>query len=237
MSQIHNAAKQIANLYNFSPTYPEQVFEYSSDWLELQIRAPSCFPPEIAQTLSAREKIAYDDRCPNQWASILRSCPAIESIYLAPGYRGQGFFQYLVSELLSLERVLYVCVNNVYSIELAQHLTRSPAWSSLLPLNPFDIKRLVPYCSQDPEAYQSVIRTIDDYIDVPGTYLPTAINLKQKLIELVESQSASRGQEGLSRVTIETHVCGLPETTVEFLRGMRNYYTDEAAFSLYQPIK
>ncbi|OEF93141.1 N-acetyltransferase [Vibrio splendidus] len=230
MNAVRDAAKEIAKLYNESKTYPEQAFCLKFDFLELEIRAPNTFPPLIANAIYKLRKKKRSAQSFTEWQNILRSCPAIGLIYLHPDYRRKGFFKYLVSELLQLENVQFVCVNNVNSDVLTHYLQRNANWRYTFPmLDNSQLKRLTSYCQQKPAAKQSVLDVFNDYIDTHGIYTDSAAYEKQMFISMLKDETTDSNNTH-STNQYENNDSGISNQKLHFLTVMNNYYTDADPF-------
>jgi len=99
--------------------YSRRSFTYEDENLFVHIRIPPIVPKEIIEKQLGLRK-AYS------------SCPAIENIQLSEDLRGEGFFKFLVDQMLSQPDIICVCITNVHNENFQKHLERDPDWKKLI---------------------------------------------------------------------------------------------------------
>lgn len=115
-------------------SYPETAFYFFNDDLELEIRIPFMFPPEMDIFFDCiddyellpeyiKRKIRMD---------LYLKCPAIQIINIRnTAFRNEGNFSYLINKLLEMDEVYFVVIESVYSKHLTKILSESEKWKRL----------------------------------------------------------------------------------------------------------
>lgn len=159
-------SKDIAK--KFSKSKLEGSFRYKNEHIELLIVIPDTYPPVL---LSKLEKVIFPSssevKDKNEQRNIYRCCPAIERIEIANSLQNKGLFSAIVSELLKVDFVQYVCIQRVGNPHLLNHLTHSKKWNWILSRSStLGIDSIYPYCKTSPEMYRSLLDTIDEYLEL-----------------------------------------------------------------------
>lgn len=124
---VGSVAEICAELFSIS-NYPRQAFnfpfhgvpnELAYPIIELHIRIPAmaCLPKTLKPPLGHRLSM-------DEISTILRSCPAIESLRLRPEFQRYGFLNALMRELGRVG-VPYANISNIANTELALHYLNS----------------------------------------------------------------------------------------------------------------
>lgn len=159
-------SKDIAK--KFSKSKLEGSFRYKNEHIELLIVIPDTYPPVL---LSKLEKVilhsSSEVKDKNEQCNIYRCCPAIERIEIANSLQNKGLFSAIVSELLKVDFVQYLCIQRVGNPHLLNHLTHSKKWNWILSRSStLGIDSIYPYCKTSPEMYRSLLDTIDEYLEL-----------------------------------------------------------------------
>ncbi|MDD9178011.1 MULTISPECIES: hypothetical protein [Aliivibrio] len=162
-------SKDIAR--KFSKSKLEGGFRYKSEHIELLIVIPDTYPPAL---LSKLEKFVSNSssnvKGELEQHNLYRCCPAIERIEIANSLQNKGLFSAIVSELLKVDFVQYVCIQRVGNPHLLNHLTHSKKWNWILSRSStIGIDSIYPYCKSSPEMYSSLLVTINEYLELCTT--------------------------------------------------------------------
>lgn len=144
--------------------YPRVAFTYSDESLEIEIRIAHEYPLEMQSFMASSNFNPKED-----YLLLHAMCPAIEVIEIKdPNLQNKGFFNYLVSKLLTIDIVKFVIVQNVHSPEFAYNLYESKRWEPIL--SPYSltetiIKRMIPLIRSNPEEFEYINTLLIKYID------------------------------------------------------------------------
>ncbi|GLR73659.1 hypothetical protein [Aliivibrio sifiae] len=194
-------SKDIAR--KFSKSKLEGGFRYQNEHIELLIVIPETYPPAL---LSKLEKFVSNSssnvKGELEQHNLYRCCPAIERIEIANSLQNKGLFSAIVSELLKVDFVQYVCIQRVGNPHLLNHLTHSKKWNWILSRSStIGIDSIYPYCKSSPEMYRSLLVTINEYLE-----LCTTTNfLEQFKLDLANSC------ENIRKISVEKNkITGIP---------------------------
>ena len=158
---ITKLSKDIA--VNFAKSSIDSKFIYKNELIELRITWPGIHPPVIISKLeklilSSKEYIGYD-------IDMIRlSCPSIERIEIDESIQNKGLFTAIVSELLKVESVEYLCITNVSNHNLLNNLIHSNKWFLLLPV--YSMINETKYLSKMPnEVHNLLLNSVNQYLE------------------------------------------------------------------------
>lgn len=221
---ITNLSKDIAA--KFAESSMKSKFIYKNELIELRITLPGIHPPAISSKLeqlilSSKENFEYD------LDIIRRSCPSIERIEIDKSIQNKGLFTAIVSEILKVEFVEYLCITNVSNHNLLNKLIHSNKWSLLLSV--YNMINVNNYSLKIPnEIHKLLLNSANRYLE-EDVVLGNHRKLKSKLVDV----NMSRELKGYPNINeSDLFECCRMTYNLAYCDALKlnNFYTTRDAF-------